>query len=153
MEGRNRLAREVDELRQAGKLAEATTIAERALELERKAVGEIHPRVAEATARLAELDELQGHWAQAVARRNDALAVIIKLDGEAHWRTADARLAVAFARKVAALDKANQARINTALRNERDVVQLAEQDKLVEAERVAREGARHLPGSGRARVG
>ena len=66
--------------------------------------------MAEALARLAELHELRGDWVQAVGRRKEALAIRMRVDGKEHWRTADARLALAFAEKVAGLGQADRSR-------------------------------------------
>ena len=136
---RDRLIRQAEELRQAGKLDEAVAAAERALELERHAGGEASPREAEALARLAELHELRGDWVQAVGRRKEALAIRMQVDGKEHWRTADARLALAFAEKVAGLGQADRARLGGALRREQEAARLEEQGKFAEAERVALE--------------
>jgi CHAT domain-containing protein/tetratricopeptide (TPR) repeat protein len=72
---RDRLANQVKELRQSGKLVEALDVAERRLELERKA-GEDNPaRLAEALSRLAELHELRREWERALERRREVLAI------------------------------------------------------------------------------
>jgi len=136
---RDRLIRQAEELRQAGKLDEAVAAAERALELERRAGGEASPREAEALARLAELHELRGDWVEAVGRRKEALAIRVQVDGKEHWRTADTRLALAFAEKVAGLGQADRARLGGALRREQEAARLEEQGKCAEAERVALE--------------
>ena len=120
LQERDRLAKQVEELRQAGKLDEAVAVAERVLELERRAGGEMTAGVAEALSRLAELHELRGDWGRALARRKEALAVRERVDGKDHWRTADARLAVAFAEKVAGLEAADRARVQGALRKEQE---------------------------------
>ena len=44
-----------------------------------------------------------GRLGKAVGRRKEALAIRERVDGKEHWRTADARLALAFAEKVAGL--------------------------------------------------
>ena len=59
---RLRLAKQVDDLRQAGKFDEAVPIAERLLELERRTGGGMTAGVAEALSRLAVLHELRGDW-------------------------------------------------------------------------------------------
>ena len=109
------------------------------LELERKAGGEASPREAEALSRLAELHELRGDWVEAMGRRKEALAVRERVDGKEHWRTADARLALAFAEKVAGLEQADRAKLGGALRREQEAARLEEQGKFAEAERVALE--------------
>ncbi len=137
--GRDWLIRQAEELRQAGKLDEAVAAAERALELERRAGGEASPREAEALARLGELHELRGDWVQAVGRRKEALAIRVGVDGKEHWRTADARLALAFAETVAGLGPADRAKVGGALRREQEAARLDEQGKFAEAERVVLE--------------
>ncbi len=136
---RDKLAKQVDALRQAGKFDEAVPVAERALALERQAEGEMNARVAEALTRLAELHELQGDWGRAVERRKDALAVRERVDGKDHWRTVDARLALAFAAKVAGLGQADRAKLTGALRKEQEAAQLDTAGKFAESERVALE--------------
>ena len=117
LQERERLIKQVDELRRAGKLDEAVAAAERALELERRAGGEASSPEAEALSRLAELHELRetgqgGGTAEGGAGRSRAV------DGKDHWRTADARLALAFAEKVAGLGQADRAKVGGALRKE-----------------------------------
>src|SRR5271157_5940442 len=134
---RNKLAKQVEELRQAGKFDEAVPVAERVLELERGAGVKTSAEVAEALSRLAELHELRGDWVQAVGRRKEALAIRMQVDGKEHWRTADARLALAFAEKVAGLGQADRARLGGALRREQEAARLDAQGKFAEAERAA----------------
>jgi CHAT domain-containing protein/tetratricopeptide (TPR) repeat protein len=136
---REKLTQQIDELRQAGKFDEAVALAERALEMERRASSEASAPLAEALSRLAELHELRGDWARALARRQEALAVRERVDGMDHWRTADARLAVAFAEKVGGLAAADRARVQTALRKEQETAQLQAQGKNAEAERLGLE--------------
>jgi CHAT domain-containing protein/tetratricopeptide (TPR) repeat protein len=134
---RDRLIRQVDEFRRASKYDEAVPVAERVLELERGLGDGTTAGVAEALARLAELHELGGVWAKALERRKEALAVRQRVDGKDHWRTADARLALAFAGKVAGFGKADQAKIRAALRKEQEAARLEAQRKYAEAERAA----------------
>ena len=136
---RNKLAKQVDELRQAGKFDEAVPVAERALALERQAEGEMNARVADALTRLAELHELRGDWTAALARRWGALVVRERVDGRDHWRTADARLAVAFTEKVGGLGPADRAKVQGALRREQEALRSFEQGKYAEAERITLE--------------
>jgi tetratricopeptide (TPR) repeat protein len=106
---RDRLSKQIEELRRASKLDEAVAAAERALDLERRAGGEKGSQVAEALSRLAELHELRGDWGHALGRRKEALAMRERVDGKDHWRTADARLAAATAEKVAGMREAERA--------------------------------------------
>jgi CHAT domain-containing protein len=119
----DRLGRQVEELRRAGRFDEAVAVAERALELERGTGEAMRGQVAEALARLAELHELRGDWIQAVGCRKEALAIRMQVDGKEHWRTADARLALAFAETVAGLGQADRAKVGGALRREQEAAQ------------------------------
>src|SRR5262249_20802448 len=121
---RDRLAKQVEELRRAGKFDQAVAVAERVLEGERRSGGESNAGKADALSRLAELHELRGAWREAVDRRKEALAVHEHVDGKEHWRTADARLALAFAEKVAGLDNADRAKVGSALRKEQEAARL-----------------------------
>jgi CHAT domain-containing protein/tetratricopeptide (TPR) repeat protein len=139
LEERDRLIRQTENLRQAGKLDEAVAAAARALELERKASGDTTAGLAEALSRLAELHELSGDWDRALARRKEALAVRERVDGKEHWRTADARLAVAFAEKVAGLGAPEQAKVQAALGKEEEAARLEARSKFAESERAGLE--------------
>ena len=123
-------------MRRAGRFDEAVAVAERALE---RGTGEaMRGQVAEVLARLAELHELRGDWGQAVGRRKEALAIRMQVDGKEHWRTADARLALALAERVAGLGQADRAKVGGTLRREHEAARLEEQqDKCAEVERVA----------------
>ena len=121
---RNKLAKQVEELRQAGKFDEAVPVAERVLELERRAGAKTSAGVADALSRLAELNELRGDWGRALARRKEALAARERVDGKDHWRTADARLMLAFAEKVAGLGQADRAKVAGALRKEQEAARI-----------------------------
>ena len=134
---RNKLAKQVDELRQAGKFDEAVPVAERALEFERGAGAKTSAEVAAVLSRLAELHELKGDWGRALARRKEALAARKRVDGKDHWRTADARLAVAFAEKVAGLEATERAKVQAALGKEEESARLDAQGKFAESERAA----------------
>ena len=46
------------------------------------------------------------------------------MDGKDHWRTADARLMLAFAEKVAGLGQADRAKVAGALRKEQEAARL-----------------------------
>ena len=135
----DRLAKQVDELRQAGKFDEAVGVAERALDLERRAGGESQARVANALSRVAELHELRGDWAGALARRKEALTVRENSDGKDHWRTVNARLALAFAEKVSRLAAADRAKAESAMRKAHEAARLLGRSNLAEAERAALE--------------
>ncbi len=71
--------------------------------------------------------------------RKEALTLRQKLDGEKHWRTGDARRALAFAEKMAGLEAGQRAKILRALRTEQEAIRLNQQGKYEEAERKAAE--------------
>jgi len=139
LEERDRLVKQVEELRQAGTFDEAVAAAERVLELERRSGGEKTAGVADALSRVAELHELRGDWPGALARRREALVVRERVDGKDHWRTADARLAVAFTAKVGGLGPADRVKVQGALRKEQEALQHFGQGNYGEAERVTLE--------------
>ena len=62
-----------------------------------------------------------------------------RVDGRDHWRTADARLAVAFTEKVGGLGPADRAKVQGALRREQEALRSFEQGKYAEAERITLE--------------
>jgi CHAT domain-containing protein len=136
---RDRLVKQIGELRQAGRFDESVSLAERALELERKAGGKTTAGLAEALTRLAELHELRGDWPKALASRKQALAVRERVDGNDQWRTTDARLALTLAERVAALGEKDRAKIARALRKEDEAAQREGQRRYAEAEQVALE--------------
>jgi CHAT domain-containing protein/Tfp pilus assembly protein PilF len=136
---RDKLVKQIDELRRAGKFGEAVPVAERALKLEQQTVDENRSRVAEAISRLAELHELRGDWTGAIAPRKEVVAFRERVDGKDHWRTADARLALALAEKIAGLREPDRTRVTVALRNEQEAGRLNEHGNCAEAERAALE--------------
>jgi CHAT domain-containing protein/Tfp pilus assembly protein PilF len=139
LQERENLAAQVGELRRAGKPDEALAAAERSLELERRAGGEMSAGVADALSRLAELHELAGAWGRAVQRRKEALTVRERADGKDHWRTADARQAVTFAQKVAGLGALEQAKVQAALGKEEAAARLEARGMFAESERAGLE--------------
>jgi CHAT domain-containing protein/tetratricopeptide (TPR) repeat protein len=136
---RDRLIRQVDELRKAAKFDEAIPVAERALELARKVGDEKQGRVADALSLLAESNELQGGWGRALALRKEALAARERVNEKDNWRKANARLALRFTEKVALLGEADRAKVQGALRGELRAARLEEQRKYAEAEHAAQE--------------
>jgi tetratricopeptide (TPR) repeat protein len=134
-----RLIRQVDELRRAGKFDEAVSAVERAVELERLSTGPMHTRVAEALARLAELQELRGDWDQAKVRLREVLVIREQVDGQSHWRTDDARQTLAFATQAASLGAVDRAKVKGALLKEQEAARLEAKGEYSEAEHVGLE--------------
>jgi CHAT domain-containing protein/tetratricopeptide (TPR) repeat protein len=139
LQERDRLAQQVEELRGQGKYEDALAAATKALALTREVRGAEHAEVAQAQARLAESHELAGDFASAVKHRQQVLALRQKLDGEKHWRTADARLALAFVEKVTGLAEADRSKVMTTIRKEQEAARLDAQGKYADAERLALE--------------
>jgi CHAT domain-containing protein/tetratricopeptide (TPR) repeat protein len=135
---RDRLIRQVEGLRAAGKFDEAIPIAEHVLELEQQSGVGTTARTAEAFSRLGELCELRGKWDKALGCRQQALTARSGVDGKDHWRTADARLALAFTKRVAGFAQPDQARVQMALRNELEAARLGAQGQHAGAEQAAR---------------
>jgi CHAT domain-containing protein/tetratricopeptide (TPR) repeat protein len=136
---RDKLVKQIDELRQAGKFDEAVPVAERLLVLERRAGNGTTAGVADALSRLASLGELRGDWPGAIARRKEALSVRERTEGRDHWRTANARIALAVAAKVAGLGEPNRTKVTAALHKEQEAVRLISERKYAQAERMALE--------------
>jgi CHAT domain-containing protein len=139
LQARDKLVKQIDELLQAGKFDEAVLVAERLLEVERWAGKGTTNGVADALSRLAELAELRGDWSGAIVRRKEALALRERLDGKDHLRTADARIALAFAEKVVGLVGPDRTKITAALCMEQEAGRLDAQGKYTESERLALE--------------
>jgi CHAT domain-containing protein/tetratricopeptide (TPR) repeat protein len=135
----NKLARQVVELRYAGKLDEALAAAERSLEMERRAEGMTNSREAEALSRLAELHELRGEWDRALGRRREALAVRERVNGAAHWQTASAKQSLSFTEKVAGLGAPEQSKVQAALLAEEQDDRLDSDGNFAESERLLME--------------
>jgi CHAT domain-containing protein/tetratricopeptide (TPR) repeat protein len=137
---RDRLLRFAQRRVNAGKYAEAIPFGAKALELTRAVRGELHPEVLTALERLAALCDLAGDWSTAVKHRKAVLALEIRQDGPTHWRTADARLSLAFTRNSAALGSSARAEVLGALRQEVKVAQ--QQVEALESERILMEVAK-----------
>jgi CHAT domain-containing protein/Tfp pilus assembly protein PilF len=134
---RDRLVKQVEELRQAGKFDEAVPVAERVLGWERRTGGEASACVADALCMLADLQELRGKWHDALARRREALAVQEQALGKAPWRVADARLAVAFDEQVIRLSEADRSQTQAALRKEKEADRHLKEGKYHDADAAA----------------
>jgi CHAT domain-containing protein len=139
LQERDKLLKQVDTLREAGRFDEAVPVAERVLDVDRHTGNGTTAAVAESVSRLAELAELRGDWSRAIARRNEALAVRERLDGKDHWRASDARAALAFDENVAGLAEPDRTKVTAALKKEQEAYRLIAEGKYADAERVALE--------------
>jgi CHAT domain-containing protein/Tfp pilus assembly protein PilF len=134
---RDELVRRAEALKTEGKYDEALAAAGKALELTGAIRGPEHVEVGDALERLAALHELTGQLDAAVKVRQEALALREKLDGDKHWRTADARLALEFVRKAVDLPEVARIEVVAALRQEQQAGRLEQQGKFKEAEGAA----------------
>ena len=91
---RDRLWDQSQKLRDAGKLAEATAAAEAALAIDRKTQPAGHADLVVSLDLLAGLYLQREDFAAAKAARMEALEILRKRHGAAHWRVTDARLAL-----------------------------------------------------------
>lgn len=137
LEERDGQVKKANQLRSRGDYREALAPAARALTLTREMRGAEHAEVAEALTRLAEFQLLAGDLEAAVRSGQAALVLRTNLDGEKHWRTADARLALEFARKAAGLEEAKRDRLVGAVRNEHKAAGLVLQGAYEDADRAA----------------
>jgi tetratricopeptide (TPR) repeat protein len=144
---RGRQARRANRWIRLGRYAGALPFAVRALELTGAVRGELHPQAADGLERLAVPCELAGDWGAAVKHRKEAVALRVRLHGAADWRTADARVALRFTRKAAALGRAEREEVLAALRQEQEANRQAD---AAQAERlltgVLRTYRKHLGG-------
>ncbi len=135
-----RLIREANQLRAAGKLEDAVGVGGKAVGLARDLDGDVSETVASLEDWLAPFHESREDWSAARAARETSLAVRKSLYGENDWRVTDARLALA--------DVDLHMRLDTKGRRE-----LAESDQLraqIRALRQMGEPAKGIPLANRA---
>jgi len=85
------LNRQVEQFYRQGKYAEATEIAQRALELAEKTFGSDHPDVAKTLNNLAVLYENQGRYAEAETMAREALQILAPVYPKDHVEISEAR--------------------------------------------------------------
>jgi hypothetical protein len=95
--------------------------------LTRAVRGQALAEVALALTRLAELHELAGDLGEAVNYRQRVHDLQTKLAGGKNWRTADARLALAFTQKAAGWAEAKRTHVVGALQKEQEAARLEPQ--------------------------
>jgi CHAT domain-containing protein/tetratricopeptide (TPR) repeat protein len=108
---RNRLAREAQQLGQAGKLDEMIAAWEKKLALERSVFGDLHEEVAASLAELASMHEFREDFDAARKARKEVLTLRTKLHGEKDWRVTDARLELEELEQLAHLDTKSRWRL------------------------------------------
>jgi CHAT domain-containing protein/tetratricopeptide (TPR) repeat protein len=105
---RDRLFAEAKKLAQAGKLAETIGALEKVLAIEREVFGAVHEKVALTLETLAQVQEAREDFAAGGKARAEVLALREKLWGPGHWRVTDARIGLAYTRRLASLDKSQR---------------------------------------------
>jgi CHAT domain-containing protein len=136
---RNRLVAEANRLQEQGKLAEAIGAAQKMLAIERRLFGDVSNDVAESLEWLAGMYQQRDDFAAATAMRRELLAIRAKLHGEKHWKTTDARLALADVERLGRMTAGQRRRLDEARRLNREEVALDGQGRYREAVERARQ--------------
>ncbi len=133
-----RLANESKTLRQQGKLTEAITAAEAMIAIERKILAADDPVLAVSLGWLGQLNLEKNDFAAAAAARQEALQLVQKRFGEAHWQATNARLALDDVKLQASLTGEQRKQLEHASRLNQNVNALYNQAKYAEAAESAR---------------
>lgn len=126
---RDRLEQEGQQLRKAGKTAEAIAAMEKALAIERAVFGKFHEDVAQTLRTLAELHAERGVFQAAGKEAQEALAIQSKLHGVKHWKATDAHRTLGWVKLVAQLDRGQRAKLTEANLRSDELVDLYLQGK------------------------
>ena len=118
---RDRLGSESEKLQREGKLAEARAAGAKCLTIERDLFGDNHPDVAESLEWLTSLCVQLEDFPAARGYGREALAARKKLHGGSHWKTTDARLALADVEFRAGLSEDRRADLDEADRLTREL--------------------------------
>ncbi len=137
---RDRLRKESQTLGAQGKLADAITAAQATLAIERKVFAADDPDLALSLEWLAQLHLQKNDFPAATAARQEALQIVQKRFGEAHWKATDARLALDDVKLQASLTGKQRERLEQARRLNQNAVALYNQGKYAEAAALARRG-------------
>ena len=114
LDGRNRLWKEALAARKQGRLDNAAMLGERVLAIEKVWLGDEHAEAIATLEWLAGVYEAAGNWSSAIAGREAVVVHLTATDGESHWRTIDARLAVKHAHTLSELTDAQRAELAEA---------------------------------------
>lgn len=95
LQERDGLKKETERFLAEGRIADAIAAAEKVLAIERAVWGQSHADVADSLRGLADLHADRDDFRSARACGQQALAMELKLHGERHWRTAEARRVLA----------------------------------------------------------
>jgi CHAT domain-containing protein/tetratricopeptide (TPR) repeat protein len=93
----------------------------------------------EALSKTIDERERAGQFAEALIFSSEILEIRRRVQGDDHWQTRSARIAVESLARAAALSRENQTRLAAHIRTPDDSLKLSEQGRAAEAERVKRE--------------
>lgn len=136
---RDRLWKEMQRLRAAGQLPQAIAALEKVLAIEREILGRDHEDVAGSLQTLAGMREQQGEFAAARQARREVLQIRVQRNGQDHWRTGDARRALAQTELLERLTPAQRAELARAEGLNTQVIHLYRQGKFTGAVSAARQ--------------
>src|SRR5205814_8475153 len=108
------LVEDFSKLRAEGKVPEAIAACEKILAVKRDVLGPIHPEVASWLQQLAELHLQCEDFTAARKARAQLVDITTKVFGDKHWRTVDARVALADVEGLARLDRDQRRRLTEA---------------------------------------
>src|SRR5262245_39474878 len=132
---RDRLVPQIRKLRGEGKLEDAAGLLEKMLALEKSIFGEARDEIAESLAWLSEVQVERRNVPAARAASAAALKICLKLHGDKHWRTADARVALADVDLLSKLTPQDIERLQNAKALEQQADRLHEKLQYREAEK------------------
>jgi len=121
---RDRLWERTHELHSAGKLSEAIAAAQAMLVIERKVLPADHANLAASLEWSAELYLERGDFAAAKTACREALEILLKRNGETHWKVADARRALEDVDRRAGMTHEQKQKLGEAARLDHEVVAL-----------------------------
>ncbi len=138
LQERDRLAAQANQLQRRGNLVEAIATAQTMLAIESQVFGDVHEDVASSLEWLAGMYEQREDFTAARQARQQVLAIRIKLHGEKHWKTTNARLALADVEYRSALTPDQRRRLAEARRLTQEVLLLYRRGRSPEAVERAR---------------
>jgi tetratricopeptide (TPR) repeat protein len=138
---RDRLAKEVEQLKTHGKLLDAIKAVEAMRTIEREVLGETSEDAIGSLEILAKLHQDREDWAEAKKAWSEVLELREKTLGKDHWKVTDARWALADVESLSKMDAAKRRRLAEAEKLDQKVEELFGQGKYSEAMKMAREVA------------
>ena len=141
LKDRDRLAKEVEQLKTHGKLLDAIKAVEAMRTIESEVLGETSEDAIGSLEILAKLHQDREDWAEAKKAWSEVLELREKTLGKDHWKVTDARWALADVESLSKMDAAKRRRLAEAEKLDQKVEELFGQGKYSEAMKMAREVA------------